>query len=757
MKKKSLQSLLLLTGLVQASLIVLELIFSKDSIANLYDEIVIIMTAISVLFTILFSYVIFLKELHKNRNYDLSKQIFWLKILVVFFLVGLVIIIISNKLYISVIFYIFISLIYMIYIITKVLLVICKNENAHFIEELLNEINKYIKTNEKPNSVKINEYLDKINKYYNIEYLNNNINTCILIIKNYSKFLQEGFKKDFENILDKNGDFNSIFETIILFYEKLIKKDNNDLSITLNNQIIYEICKFCKVLIECDCTKKLEVVLDVFENIVIHNSQYIILDDAFSGIYSVLGFSYKNKNYDIFKIINKKNIDIFKYFSIQNNDDFKLVYKYILSALTGLIDDYDDYFKIIFSELEYFIFSKVISNDIRYMISCFANILESKLYELNKVKNEYYNLIIKIVADKKFSQNELFINWIIFYIDKCKIEDVDKINVLKNKICKTSLDNNSNISNYLIPDYVAVSKKNLNQDSVNIGNANELQSLLYKAFTAKKRISFNNILHKLSEIIYSYDKNNIREQKIWMNVYFNLFEDKLFMNDFEFIEITVINLRKTIIELNNQNKISKNFASFIINTIYNIGDKYIIYNDRITSIFIQLFQDLMDKDKNLNFIYVNSDIEEMMYEKLFYLGVYAIESGNEKILKEISNSLGWKIKEKIDKKQSVIAYTILDYAISLYKLSYQNKLSEQAIVFVGTLFIIIGGYSFTNQMYHQYAKRIKDNLGKNEYKELLLNSKDLRSYKSKEWDSLLHKNIKSYFEKFWNFLFERSC
>ena len=74
---------------------------------------------------------------------------------------------------------------------------------------------------------------------------------------------------------------------------------------------------------------------------------------------------------------------------------------------------------------------------------------------------------------------------------------------------------------------------------------------------------------------------------------------------------------------------------------------------------------------------------------LFDIAKDSIEKNQDLVIKRVSNIIGWKIKELIKDGASKHAEMLLDYAIKMYNLCRANKINDQTIVFVGTLFIIL--------------------------------------------------------------------
>lgn len=741
--------------IILISLIACDFLWTNYDLVDLEVGVSIILTANSIIFTVMISYLLFLKERYKQNNYNLSNEINVSLGLIPLFIVGIFLSIFYDKTFLSEIFYIIVSLLYIIICLILVFNKMKINEISRIISQLALETKNSLDSLSEDSKIKILRYLKRLNKIYKYEYLNNNIDACSNIILHYFSFLTKELNCRVGKSINKEENIDETLELFVKFYKHLIIKDKNDLSSILNNTIISKISEFAEILVKCEFTQTLELVLDNYNDIIKENLDFLNKDIAIRFLFEVCACSYDFQKFVIFEKINEKSLSILKYLSFITSDynDAHLIYKYLISLLSQVTKKYDDYFKLIFKNFEFSILSNNIQKNNFYIFTGILKIINSEIYLEDKVKNDVYVIIMKMIEQRKILLDELFIDWITDYLDSAKLDDLNKEIEMKELICYNLIDMGVDVPEILLPKFDTIVLEKINDDNFNKYCIRVFDNLLYKCGLNKNRRTFISLLDNLSITIIKYSKSNKKEQKLWFEIFINLLNDSLFIKDSSFLESIIFYIKKTIYESDKDRKVSKDFGNYLINRFYDITLKYNINNDEICICFINLLNDLIDIERNLNFVYTNMEIEETIYEILYYIGIDSIEVGNENVLKEISNTLGWIIKAKIDKKQSTVVNTLIDYSAKLYELSYLNKLSDQVIVFVGTLFIIIGAYTMTQQTYKSYTLRIKSKINKDEYKENLLKSKMLRECKAKVWYDILGKNPKNHIESFWKFIF----
>lgn len=110
-----------------------DLKYFNDNTANLNNIVGILLTAISVLFTIVFSYMLFLKQRFYYNSGTLKKENINIIDLLLLFILGLIIILFNKYLYVTEIYYCIICLIYII----MYTVILSKNMKSNELSKLL--------------------------------------------------------------------------------------------------------------------------------------------------------------------------------------------------------------------------------------------------------------------------------------------------------------------------------------------------------------------------------------------------------------------------------------------------------------------------------------------------------------------------------------------------------------------------------------------------------------------------------------------
>lgn len=741
-------------AVIQILLIIIESLFIKLNFSNLDLGVNIILTAISVIATIIFAYLIFIKERYSYYNQVIKGEVSNLISVFILFIVGFIITLIDN-IFISQMIYIVYALGYIIVFVFIMCKKMCTNEITLLIKKMVDNVDKSIEKLNEDEKKDLKLLLTKFNTTYKFEYEKRNIIACTKIINNYSKFMEKALIERNNKIINNVDKYDDLFKLLIFFYGALIIKEKNDFSNKINMLILRKYSKFINELVKCEASKAIDIALENLINIYKENEIYLDMDEAVEQLYFLICDIYKNNNISEFKKINKRIIGLLRFYSISSND-FRvknLIFKYFSSLLVDLITEKNEFYDVVIKDLKFILMNNSIPKDTLYIISCLSSIVGSKIYDNSVVKHDIYNLVFEIIEYNSFALNENFVQWLIMYINNDNIpiyEDQIKIRTL---ICMRLIETNKEIPFLLIPNFLDKAQENVNNDEYNYKCINTFKELLNKCFENKKIESLRYICENINSILNVYQKQNQKEQEMWLKVYFSLLMDSLFVQDSTMIESVMYYFRKSIFTLDKEKKISKQTAKFIINSMQILSDKYIIQNEKVTIMILELFKEFLDIENNFNFVYIHDEIQRYIYQQIYYIAVSAIERNSENVIKEISNLIGWKIKEKIEKNSSVYANLCIDYAINIYELCHINCINEQTIVFVGTLFIIIGALCETNVYYNSYKKRIKSKIAKEKYMEFLSRSKKLRESAIEEWKNILGNAPQDKFDKFWDYLY----
>lgn len=741
-------------ALIVLVLIVIESLYIELNCIDLSIGVNIILTAISVIATIIFTYLIFIKERFSYYHQAINDQTTDLISIFILFVIGFIVALFDN-IFISQLLYIVFTLLYIVFFVIKM----CKKINNNEIDLLIAKISEKVDNNIQNtlqndiNDVRL--LLRKVNTAYKFEYEKRNIIACTKIINSYSKFLDESLINRNDKIINNIDNQDDLFRLLTFFYSELIIKEKNDFSNKINLYIVTKYSKFINELVNCEASRAIDIAIDNLINIYKDNELYFNMDESVKILYLLICYMYEKNNINKFKEINKSIVGLLRYYLITSNDIKvrNLIFKYFSSLLSHLINEKNEYFDVILADLKNVLISRSMPKDSLYVISCLSSIIESKNFSNLSIKQDVYNLVLDTIKYNSLILNENFIQWLIIYINDDNIPNYKEKIQISVLICMKLLENNKDIPFLLIPDFSEKAQENINNDEFNYKCINTYKELLNKCFENKKVESLRYICGNIYYVLNVYQKQNQKEQEMWLKLYFSLLMDSLVVQDSTILESLMYYFRKSIFSLDKDRKISKQTSKYIIDSMCSLSYKYMIQNEKLTIMLLELFKEFLDTDNNFNFVHTNDEIHQLIYKQIYYIGVCAIERNSENVIKEISNLLGWKIKEKIEKKIQTYAALSIDYAIKLYELCYINCISIQTTVFVGTLFIIIGALCETDIHYTNYKKRIKTKIAKEQYKDLLLKSKIIRESAIDEWKNVLGNNPHDKIDKFWKYLY----
>ena len=151
--------------------------------------------------------------------------------------------------------------------------------------------------------------------------------------------------------------------------------------------------------------------------------------------------------------------------------------------------------------------------------------------------------------------------------------------------------------------------------------------------------------------------------------------------------------------------------------------------------------------RNIKSIGISKEYKLQIINIIFDIGVSAIESKDDDLIRICSNSLGWHAKDLFDADSYESFKSCINSASNLYKLLVELKYDESLIIFIGTLFVVLGAYLNTKD--DKYANNfIISETSKLPEKDLLKYSKKLRQFGSSFWDQELEMNSAKEMQKF---------
>ncbi len=298
-----------------------------------------------------------------------------------------------------------------------------------------------------------------------------------------------------------------------------------------------------------------------------------------------------------------------------------------------------------------------------------------------------------------------------------------------------------------IPDYLENVKKN-DTDTANIQKIiSEFEEILGLTLYRKNSSLILFLLDKLNEIILIFDKTKRTQQEIFFEVYKRLFFSCIDTKLSEAFHIVLDRFSILLKNMDKEEKVSEQLGTKIIN-ILDVTGKWCITIKQI-DLCINIISEIADMPKNLGFIYRKKDLYSSLIETLFQIGLDAVENNLDDVIRNISNRFGWMAMDTIEGHRGEIFNEIIDKAVNLINMCIDFDISEKTIVFVGTLFIIVGGHTCSNNQI-SYMRTLISNIKKIKKLEYLNKSRIIRYYQSNNWNEYMNNNAKEYIDRFFS-------
>lgn len=731
----------------------LDLFITKDIEFDLLKADEIMLTAISILFTILFSYFIFLKQRYDYTDKVFNNQDIIIAQIMILLFLGVVVIIFNKIFFILEILFIFLSLIefskYTIILYND----IKKNKLTNIINSYVANIKQEISKDDKLSKKEIFNNEAEILKIYNKEYLNYNIDLCIYIINKVFDFLIEDVITKNSRAIKGKKD-TSFIDLIFDMFGKMLKNDKSHFAIQINNQILDKIKEYLIVLIKCDITKNLDSLMGKYFNILYDFSEYINVNNAIKNLYLLTEQVYRLKDFSLFKKIDKLNLKVLNSLSLESNTNNygKFVIKYYTSIFKNIIEKKDDYYKFIFNQYKHCILRNSFSFETNSIIESIEIIFTTEYYKLdNEVKEDINDLLMSLIKTTDYKINISFLNFINNYITQDYVIEKGIKEDIKISCIDKMIGFTKSIPLHLYPSLYIKVVDDITELKLK-ENIEKIKLLIKKAITKENNVVIGELFMLLEKTIDMYSISDRKELSQWLNVYKDLIITQVLRKNDKFLSSLIFYFSDCIITLTKNGKIDSTLGRTLIEIISDLLISCIDEYEEAAIKLLYLFDDLLGDDKKNTFIYGYNGIEKDVYRLINEAYVSAVEYKKDKIIRKISNFLGWKIKEKIQ-NDDPIAEVILLYNLNVYELGYINRLSDDTLVFIGTLFIIIGALCETDKKYNKYKTLLKNKIGQNKYKQLLLRSMKMRDALSYTWDDILDSNASKYFNNFYNYLY----
>ena len=741
--------------LASISFIFIDMIFSfgKEIEISFQTANSISLTILTVIFTVWYSYLLVIKQIYSNRyvSNEVKKFVNKNQLCLVFnfvwlFILGLGLSLFGNKLFVSNILFCVLSFIFMVLCGIDIYRKIDKNEINLAVKNNINSIISNIK--DSTDKDKIDKNLSQLNNIYTDCAYKNDIATCKQIVISYTEFLKQHLVcKSEKRIANKEEIVENEQDAILFGFTRLFIRDNSDFSIKINNFILNKIFKLSNIAIKCNDDLTLKQIVGLYSRfiyIIGTDNNYLIF--IYKYMTDITNLVIDKNEKDEFEIVANCVVFITEHVLFNNNDLNPLnlnfyYYQCLLHCFRGEDSDvdYSYYSKMLFSQ-----WIDLINNekfrDSKIVYTILSELMENKLVKENQTaKLCFYNYIEELIKRKYTYSSDIIVEFISYSLDKFeenKSFDLDKIYGFRNIFSHNAILYMQSVPGYIFPDYVKMSKLNLTIDKEQNKYAEDILELISLSISKNYNRNLVILLKEVGEIICLFEQQNKANQLIWLNVFFKAFYIASLSDNQQANSIIFRYLKTSIRDMDNDRKISKDLGLTIIDNIVGSCQSRFRENIDIVCEMVEFLDDLLSIENNFYFINKNNEVRMKVFQAIFSIGIDAIEKNLPLVIQRVSNIIGWLIYHSIEDAKSDNAEALINYAIQLYSLCFENDIERHTIVFVGTLFVIIGAYCKYKSKFKYYNVILSKLKKVSKCKDYICVSKQLRVNTSDGWEIL---------------------
>ncbi len=664
------------------------------------------------------------------------------------------------------------SLAKIVYIIhfSYTLSLIIKSYNDYRLFDPANKINEYEEAIKKeidskhPDHQKIANYLEELTKYAEDSLSKKEIFLAKYILKSFENLMIHFMQNKDTLIIEKNDSVEELQEN---FFKKIISQLKYAITADHKNyakEIFASISKILRTSVECNALDDFEIYSDRLKEFFDHSASQ--REFAFSAkvitLYKeVIAYVFEKEKEDDWVNKIRDNIQFFSFNTSEiyfDEELLKNVYELHYLFLQIIVDKEDlELYEKASDELFNFVnrtFPNVNNNDIKYL-KIYNVIHTSNLVELENSKFIKIHLeFLKDVGKLGFNYDNTEIYRFIlegfdYIINNCeKVEIKELVNKYKFAFVLKALENEDGKATYFIPDYEKMLKGDRKKDEKLINKVTDgFENLLKRTLYTKSKYVSLYLFKHLNKVFMIYEKSDLKEQKLFLNLYEELLYFGLFNKDTDNFHLILEEYQNLFFELDKEGKLSKKLFGYFI-SIYRELSKVAI-EERLIDFVISINRKLFDIGKDSNLISKKTELKKELNNTLFQIGVKGVENRIDDIIRNSSDKLGWLGKEAIENERHKILENILDKAVSLMNLSQDLKINEGTIIFNGTLFVVLGGYAHYRDNQGAISK-LKAAVANINCSEKLYSSKLIRDYESEYWDDLMGGDASKSMDRFYN-------
>lgn len=331
-------------------------------------------------------------------------------------------------------------------------------------------------------------------------------------------------------------------------------------------------------------------------------------------------------------------------------------------------------------------------------------------------------------------------------IEKCGNKDlISIISSHKYNLSLKAIYFNNDLSALFFPDYNEEIQTSATIDDIK-SVIDKYEELLYRTALRKNTELTLYFLNEINQIASRFSKEKKLEQIEFINLYEYLIDLTIKIKSNEVFQIALHKFIDLIITMDKENNISIDLFKTILEKFDDASDKAI--REKQIDLSLSINSNLGELIKKLNILAKHREMYFEANEVIFQTGVKGVENNIEEVIRHVSNHLGWACKTAIDNNEMDKVKWLLVKASKLYNLTVDFGVKENTVIFVGTLFIVLGGYCTSKNNLTGLAMLIATIKGLKKV-EVLNKSRIIREYESATWNKYMKNDAQGNIESFW--------
>lgn len=746
--------------LILIASVLLDVFIAVDLVTDKNSIVVAMISFLTIVFSIWFSYLMIIKQKYSNRIVNsivrkyVNEGVLLLAIqYLVLLVVGFALLFVPMEITFTVYGFVLTGIIFICYCAKSINKKIGEEEIAKEIDQRVARVLENIEKEHKNNEIKDN--LNELNKIYKEAYLNNEKIICEMILDSVDKFFNKFICERNKKIIFDEKNVQESFKIILHFLEKLLVKSPTNYDYDFNLKICSILFNVAKISVKCNIDVVLHEILNSYNHILSENTHIAesLFEDVYRYLFVLEKIALQEKQEDTFECVLEKSKSIYYHVKFEVAIDGQLAFlKHYVLGMIDCVENQDrHHYGRYFDGFKTAVLSEISVenwNSICILISMLLN--KSEVIRDKEIKEDIIS-IVEDLAKFKTIYNPKFFSFINFVVEKLKeLEEDERAFEIQYTYAKNIVGSVNDAPDYIFPEFASQMVDEIKDVNKIEELCDKFDTLIMLSIERNKTIWVALLLMESIKCLKNTKQREKQIQLLWIETIQNSLIRVSLSNNKAMQEVVLEYYKKAIQEMDKGKLVSHDLGLKIIESLRFLCESRYRQNEDFVCKIVEFINDLIDSENNYYFVNNSKEVRDAIFRTIYDIGIDAIEKNQELVIKRVSNILGWRIKEMLEKSNSDMVEKLIQYAASLFDLCKENRINYQTIVFVGTLFIIIGAFTTTDRKYFQYRNRIVQALRKDANNIGFLEvSRKLRETEIQTWRDVLGGDPKGAINRFW--------